>query len=267
MVIIISQSGETLDTLAAMREARRRGGHILAVVNVVGSSIAREADTVLYTAAGPEIAVASTKAYSTQLAAMYLVAFDLARRLNRMSDNQVREQIESLLALPAMLDAVLASQDEIQRFAASHFNAHSIFFMGRGLDYALAMEASLKLKEISYIHSEAYPGGELKHGTIALIEPGTLVVCPLTQPALVDKMISNIREVKARGALILGILTPSCQRAADVCDAVFMLPDVPALLAPVVAVTPTQLLAYYMSLNKGLDVDKPRNLAKSVTVE
>ena len=267
MVIIISQSGETLDTLAAMREARSRGGHILAVVNVVGSSIAREAAAVLFTAAGPEIAVASTKAYSTQLAALYLLAFSLAQRLNRMTAAEVGEKIDALLAGPAMIDSVLSSQAEIQRFAAAHFNAHSIVFMGLGLDYALAMEASLKLKEISYIHSEAYAGGELKHGTIALIEPGTLVICPLTQPALLDKMISNIREVKARGALILGILTPSCRKAADVCDAVFMLPDVPPLLAPLVAVTPTQLFAYYMSLNKGLDVDKPRNLAKSVTVE
>jgi glucosamine--fructose-6-phosphate aminotransferase (isomerizing) len=169
--------------------------------------------------------------------------------------------------LPTLLEKTLAHQDDIQRFAAAHFNAHSIFFIGRGLDYALSMEASLKLKEISYIHSEAYAGGELKHGTIALIEEGTLVVCPMTQPQLVEKMISNIREVKARGAVILGILTPACARAAEVCDLVIELPQIDPLLAPVVAVTPTQLFAYYMTVNKGFDVDKPRNLAKSVTVE
>jgi glucosamine--fructose-6-phosphate aminotransferase (isomerizing) len=267
LVIIISQSGETLDTLAAMREARQRGGRILAIVNVVGSSIAREADTVIYTAAGPEIAVASTKAYNTQLAALYLVAFYLAHLTGHITAQALAQRLKDLLALPELLDAVLVGQDAIQRFAATHFNARSIFFIGRGLDYALAMEASLKLKEISYIHSEAYAGGELKHGTIALIEEGTLVVCPLTQPALVDKMISNIREVKARGAVILGIVSPSCIKAADVCDTVIKIPDVDPLFAPVVAVTPTQLFAYYMSVNKGLDVDKPRNLAKSVTVE
>ncbi|MDW7657793.1 MAG: glutamine--fructose-6-phosphate transaminase (isomerizing) [Bacillota bacterium] len=267
LVIIISQSGETLDTLAAMREARQRGGRILAIVNVVGSSIAREADTVIYTAAGPEIAVASTKAYNTQLAALYLVAFHLAHLLERITAPDMAQRLKALLTLPEQLETVLVGQDAIQRFASAHFNARSIFFIGRGLDYALAMEASLKLKEISYIHSEAYAGGELKHGTIALIEEGTLVVCPLTQPSLVDKMVSNIREVKARGAVILGIVSPACIKAADVCDTVILIPDVDPLFAPVVAVTPTQLFAYYMSVNKGLDVDKPRNLAKSVTVE
>lgn len=267
LVIIISQSGETLDTLAAMREAKRRGGRILAIVNVVGSSIAREADTVLYTAAGPEIAVASTKAYNTQLAMLYLVALHLAQSFGRIAATALAERINDLQRLPAFLEDVLIGQDAIQRFASEHFNAHSIFFIGRGLDYALAMEASLKLKEISYIHSEAYAGGELKHGTIALIESGTLVVCPLTQPALIDKMISNIREVKARGAVVLGILSDNCARAADVCDTVIRIPAVDPLFAAVIAVTPTQLFAYYISVNKGLDVDKPRNLAKSVTVE
>lgn len=267
LVLIISQSGETLDTLAAMREARQRGGRILAIVNVVGSSIAREAEAVLYTGAGPEIAVASTKAYNTQLAALYLIAFHLAVKLGRLDNQNLQAWIKKMSELPDLLTATLKSQDHIQRFAASHFNARSIFFIGRGLDYALSMEASLKLKEISYIHSEAYAGGELKHGTIALIEEGTLVVCPLTQPALLDKMISNIREVKARGAVILGILAPSCARAAEICDEIIPIPDVDPLLAPLIAVTPTQLFAYYMSLNKGLDVDKPRNLAKSVTVE
>ena len=267
LVLIISQSGETLDTLAAMREARLRGGRILAIVNVVGSSIAREAEAVLYTGAGPEIAVASTKAYNTQLAALYLIGFHLASKLGRLDDAAIRIWVDKMSQLPDLLTETLMAQDRIQRFAAGHFNARSIFFIGRGLDYALSMEASLKLKEISYIHSEAYAGGELKHGTIALIEEGTLVVCPLTQPALLDKMMSNIREVKARGAVILGILAPSCARAAEICDEIIPIPDVDPLFAPLIAVTPTQLFAYYMSLNKGLDVDKPRNLAKSVTVE
>jgi glutamine---fructose-6-phosphate transaminase (isomerizing) len=267
LVVIISQSGETLDTLAAMREAQSRGGRILAIVNVVGSSIAREADSVIYTAAGPEIAVASTKAYNTQLAALDLLALHLAYRLGRLDRAELAGYIDKLAGLPAMISQALEVNDAVSRFAADHYNARSIFFIGRGMDYALAMEASLKLKEISYIHSEAYAGGELKHGTIALIEEGTLVVCPLTQPALVEKMISNIREVKARGAVVLGIMTPACSKAAAVCDAVIEIPDVEPLLAPIVAVTPTQLFAYYMSVNKGLDVDKPRNLAKSVTVE
>ena len=267
LVVIISQSGETLDTLAAMREAKRLGGHILAIVNVVGSSIAREADAVLYTAAGPEIAVASTKAYSTQLAAVYLLALKLAEVKGCLDQNDRLKFIDSLTRLPAQLEETLQTKDQIQRFVADHFNARNIFFIGRGLDYALAMEASLKLKEISYIHSEAYAGGELKHGTIALIEEGTLVVCPLTQPSLLDKMISNIREVKARGAVILGIVSPSCMKAAAVCDTIFPIPDTDPLFSSLLAVTPAQLFAYYMSVYKGLDVDKPRNLAKSVTVE
>lgn len=267
LTIIISQSGETLDTLAAMREAKKLGSQILAIVNVVGSSIAREADHVIYTMAGPEIAVASTKAYNTQLAALYLLAFQMAFELGRIDENTLKSYLDQMVGLPALLEQILANQDDIQRFASEHFNAHSIFFIGRGLDYALSMEASLKLKEISYIHSEAYAGGELKHGTIALIEEGTLVVCPMTQPHLVEKMISNIREVKARGAVILGILTPECARAAEVCDRIIEIPAIDPLLAPIVAVTPTQLFAYYMTINKGFDVDKPRNLAKSVTVE
>jgi len=267
IVIIISQSGETLDTLAAMREAKNRGASIIAIVNVVGSSIAREADYVLYTNAGPEIAVASTKAYNTQLSCVYLLAFEMAHLIGKITDEEYVNYQEQLLKIPDMISEVLERQAEIQRFASEHFNAESIFFIGRGLDYALSMEASLKLKEISYIHSEAYPGGELKHGTIALIEKGTLVVCPLTQDLLMDKMISNIQEVKARGAVVLGITTEKHTRAADVCDQIFYIPDVDPLLAPIVAVTPCQLFAYYMSVYKGCDVDKPRNLAKSVTVE
>lgn len=267
LVIIISQSGETLDTLAAMREAKGLGGKILAIVNVVGSSIAREADSVIYTAAGPEIAVASTKAYTTQLAALYLLAFQMAHTLGTIEQNEYERYLGLMKELPELLEETLSRRETVQRFAAEHFNAHSVFFIGRSLDYALSMEASLKLKEISYIHSEAYAGGELKHGTIALIEEGTLVVCPLTQSELMDKMISNIREVKARGAVILGIACDSCSKADDVCDTVIRIPDVDPLLAPIVAVTPAQLFAYYVTVNKGLDVDKPRNLAKSVTVE
>ncbi len=267
IVIIISQSGETLDTLAAMREAKSLGATVLSIVNVIGSSIAREADYVLYTAAGPEISVASTKAYNTQLSCIYLLAFQMAYLIGRLTEEEYLYYQEQLLLLPDMIAEVLKGQSEIQRFASQHYNADSIFFIGRGLDYALSMEASLKLKEISYIHSEAYPGGELKHGTIALIEKGTLVVCPLTQDSLMDKMISNIQEVKARGAVVLGIATEKQTRAAEVCDEVFYIPSVDPLLAPAVAVTPCQLFAYYMAVNKGCDVDKPRNLAKSVTVE
>ncbi len=268
LVIIISQSGETLDTLAAMREAKSRGGRILAIVNVVGSSIAREADAVIYTAAGPEIAVASTKAYNTQLAALSLLAIEMGRLTRNLDEATYDHYVKELGRLPELLQSTLEAKDEIQRFASQHFNEKSIFFIGRGLDYAISMEASLKLKEISYIHSEAYPGGELKHGTIALIEQGTMVVCPLTQESVLDKMISNIREVKARGAIIFGIATPACAaRAEEVCDVMVRLPAVDPILAPIIAVTPAQLFAYYMTVHKGFDVDKPRNLAKSVTVE
>ncbi|NLW11868.1 MAG: glutamine--fructose-6-phosphate transaminase (isomerizing), partial [Clostridiaceae bacterium] len=267
LVIIISQSGETLDTLAAMREAKKLGARIIAIVNVVGSSIAREADSVIYTAAGPEIAVASTKAYNTQLVALYLLAFQMAHTLGRIEQTVYEDYLKKMLELPALMEETLSRRETVQRFAAEHFNVHSVFFIGRSLDYALSMEASLKLKEISYIHSEAYAGGELKHGTIALIEEGTLVVCPLTQNDLMDKMISNIREVKARGAVVLGIARDSCEKAAEVCDTIIRIPDIDSLLAPVIAITPAQLFAYYVTVNKGLDVDKPRNLAKSVTVE
>jgi glutamine---fructose-6-phosphate transaminase (isomerizing) len=267
LAVVISQSGETLDTMAAMREAKRRGARTFAIVNVVGSSIAREADDVLYTMAGPEIAVASTKAYNTQLAAVYLLTFRLAVLLGRMTEAECAVWTERLLALPDSLERIVSDRGILQRFAYEHFNARSVFFIGRGLDFALSMEGSLKLKEISYIHSEAYAGGELKHGTIALIEEGTLVVCPLTQLGLLDKMIGNIREVKARGAVVLGIASESTPKVDEVCDAVFRIPDVDPLLAPLLAVTPMQLFAYYVAVNKGCDVDKPRNLAKSVTVE
>lgn len=268
ITIVISQSGETLDTLMAMREAKNKGSRILGIVNVVGSSIAREADDVLYTWAGPEIAVASTKAYNTQLAALYLVALNFAQKRGLLDDETLQNYLNELQKLPFQVDTVLQKKELIQKFAYQHFNAKSVFFIGRSLDYALSMEGSLKLKEISYIHSEAYAGGELKHGTIALIEEGTLVVCPLTQDQLFDKMISNIREVKARGAVVLAItLEKYVEEVEKVADAVISIPDMDPLFAPAVAVTPLQLFAYYVSVMKGNDVDKPRNLAKSVTVE
>jgi len=267
LVIIISQSGETLDTLAAMREAKSRGARILSIVNVVGSSIARESNDLLYTWAGPEIAVASTKAYNTQLCALYLVAIDFAFKLGQITEEMYKSLLIELKKIPEIVEEVLKTKDVIQKFAAQHYNAKSIFFIGRGLDYALSMEGSLKLKEISYIHSEAYAGGELKHGTIALIEKGTLVVCPMTQDTLMDKMISNIVEVKSRGAVILAITQEKNSKVDKVADVVVNIPNINPLLAPIAAVTPLQLFAYYMSVLKGCDVDKPRNLAKSVTVE
>lgn len=267
LAIIISQSGETLDTLFALREAKARGAKVLSIVNVVGSSIARDSDNVLYTWAGPEIAVASTKAYNTQLSAIYLVTLDLARKRVGMQGQRYDELISQLREVPGMLESVLSNKEIIQKFAAEHYNAKSIFFIGRGLDYALSMEGSLKLKEISYIHSEAYAGGELKHGTIALIEEGTLVVCPMTQEDLLEKMISNIREVKARGAVVMAITQERNKDVAKVADTVVTIPDIAPELAPVIGVTPLQLFAYYMAVGKGCDVDKPRNLAKSVTVE
>jgi glucosamine--fructose-6-phosphate aminotransferase (isomerizing) len=267
MVIIISQSGETLDTLFALREAKKKGARTLSIVNVVGSSIARESDDVLYTWAGPEIAVASTKAYNTQLSALYLIALDFAMKKGQIEEAFYKKVIEEMKTIPQIIENVLENREVIQKFASKHYNSKSIFFIGRGLDYALSMEGSLKLKEISYIHSEAYAGGELKHGTIALIEEGTLVICPMTQDNLMDKMISNIREVKARGATVLAIAKESNQQVSKAADVVVTIPDIDSLIAPIAAVTPLQLLAYYMAIQKGCDVDKPRNLAKSVTVE
>lgn len=267
IVIIISQSGETLDTIAALREAKKRGARIMSIVNVVGSSIARESNDLLYTWAGPEIAVASTKAYNTQLSALYLIALDLAVKSGNMDKAELKKIIDDLKSIPAAVEKILSQKGSIQKFASQHFNSKSIFFIGRGLDYALSMEGSLKLKEISYIHSEAYAGGELKHGTIALIEEGTLVVCPMTQDVLMEKMISNIKEVKARGAVVLAITQEKNIDVEKVADVVVTIPNVDPFVAPIAAVTPLQLFAYYMALQKGCDVDKPRNLAKSVTVE
>ena len=268
LVITISQSGETLDTMAALREARRLGGHILSIVNVVGSSIARESDQVLYTWAGPEIAVATTKAYTTQLALLSLLALWLARRLDTVSDGEYRAALTAFQELPGKMEEVLSRRDDIQYFASQYFNHNSIFFIGRNLDYALGLEGSLKLKEISYIHSEAYASGELKHGTISLIEDGTLVVALSTYSRLFAKAMSNVVEVKARGADVLALtVVPHRAEMARTADGVMTIPDIHALLLPCLGVVPLQLFAYYVALMRGCDIDKPRNLAKSVTVE
>ena len=267
LVIIISQSGETADTLAAMREAKKRGAKIAAVVNVVGSTISREADAVLYTHAGPEIAVASTKAYNTQLMAIYMIALELGRLSGNLALEDYKRYVEGLKNVPTLMKTVLQTKDQLARFASRHFSQNSVFFIGRGLDYVLSMEASLKLKEISYIHSEAYAAGELKHGTIALIEDGTLVVAIAMQRRLFDKTVSNIKEVRARGAKVLAVCFEGSDMPSDIADEVISLPDTDDIFAPLLAVTPMQLFAYYMTVEKGLDVDKPRNLAKSVTVE
>ena len=267
LVIIISQSGETIDTLFALREAKKKGAKILSIVNVVGSSIARESDSVFYVNAGPEIAVASTKAYNNQLLSIYLISTYFSKIRETISNEEYKKILEGIERVPSCIEKILRTKDDIQKFASKNYNAKSIFFIGRGLDYALSMEGSLKLKEISYIHSEAYPGGELKHGTIALIERGTLVVCTLTQDELFEKILSNIKEVKARGAAVLAITQKDNKYLEQIADAVIKIPELLHTLLPVIAVTPMQLFAYYMSVFKGNDVDKPRNLAKSVTVE
>ncbi len=268
LVIVISQSGETLDTMAALRQARQLGGHILSIVNVVGSSIARESDQVLYTWAGPEIAVATTKAYTTQLALLSLLALWLARELGTVSQEEYRAALAAFQELPGKLEQVLARRDDIQYFASKYFNHNSIFFIGRNLDYALGLEGSLKLKEISYIHSEAYASGELKHGTISLIEEGTLVVALGAYSRLFPKVISNVLEVKSRGAGVLALTTqPHQEEMARIADAVMTIPEIHELLLPCLGVVPLQLFAYYVALMRGCDIDKPRNLAKSVTVE
>ncbi|MCR5663703.1 MAG: glutamine--fructose-6-phosphate transaminase (isomerizing) [Oscillospiraceae bacterium] len=268
LVIVISQSGETLDSMAALRLAKSLGAHILSIVNVVGSSIARESDEVLYTWAGPEIAVATTKAYSTQLAVLTMLGLHFARLLGTLPEAEIDAVVSELLALPARLEEVLANTDSIQYLASRCFNHNSVFFIGRNLDYALGLEGSLKLKEISYIHSEAYASGELKHGTISLIEPGTLVIALGTYTQLFDKAMSNVIEVKARGADIVALTTDS--RRADmekVTPNVLSVPDTHRFLQPSLGIVPLQLFAYYVALQRGCDIDKPRNLAKSVTVE
>jgi len=267
LVVIISQSGETADTLAALREAKRRGARILSVVNVVGSSIARDSDDVIYTWAGPEIAVATTKAYSTQLSVMYLFATFLAKQKGLIDEQGEKNIIEVLLKLPPLMEQILENKENIQYFASKFYNSKDVFFLGRGVDYAVALEGSLKLKEISYIHSEAYAAGELKHGTISLIEDGTLVVALATQGALYDKILSNIKEVKARGAVVLALAQEGDTQIEQEADFVIYIPKCDDLIAPSLAVVPLQLFGYYISVARGCDVDKPRNLAKSVTVE
>jgi glucosamine--fructose-6-phosphate aminotransferase (isomerizing) len=267
MVIIVSQSGETADSLAALRLAKSRGTKVIAIVNVVGSSIAREADYVLYTWAGLEIAVASTKAYFVQVALFTLLAYKLGEVKGFVSTEQTLDLLDSLLKLPAITQELLDKQETIKQMASEFVNNRNVFFLGRGLDYAMALEASLKLKEISYIHSEAYPAGELKHGTISLIVEDFPVIALVTQAALVEKMVSNIKEVKARGAKVILIGRPGLDHTHDFSDREFILPEVHEDLMPLVSIIPLQLFAYYSSVLRGLDVDKPRNLAKSVTVE
>ena len=267
LVIIISQSGETADSLAALREAKSQGVQTLAIVNVVGSSIAREADHVIYTYAGPEIAVATTKAYSTQLIVGYLVSIELAYARGQIGDGEYDRLIAELKTLPEKIERVIEDKERIQWFAAKFSNAREAFFIGRGIDYAISLEGSLKMKEISYVHSEAYAAGELKHGTISLIENGTLVIGILTQEALYEKMISNMAECKSRGAYLMGITNYGNYNTEDTADFTVYIPKTDPHFTASLAVIPLQLLGYYLSITKGLDVDKPRNLAKSVTVE
>lgn len=270
LVIVISQSGETLDTMAALREAKKRGGYILSIVNVVGSSIARESDDVLYTWAGPEIAVATTKAYSTQLAVLDMIGLAFSEALGTVKKEEYDEAVAELQKLPEKMEQFLASEscEAIPKYASQYFNHNSVFFIGRNLDYALGLEGSLKLKEISYIHSEAYASGELKHGTISLIEDGTLVIALGTYAPLFDKAMSNVVEVKARGADVLALATESHRgEMAKTVENVITIPDTAQMLLPSLGVVPLQLLAYYIALQRGCDIDKPRNLAKSVTVE
>ena len=267
LVIVISQSGETADSLAALREARERGARTLGIVNVIGSSIAREAENVLYTLAGPEIAVATTKAYSTQLVAGYLLAIEIGRVRGNISEEQYSAFIADIEKLPGQIEGLLEEQERIQWFASKFSNAHDVFFIGRGVDYAICLEGSLKMKEVSYVHSEAYAAGELKHGTISLIEDGTLVVGSLTQPALFEKTISNMVEVKSRGAYLMGLTSYGNYSVEDTANFTVYVPRTDPHFANSLAIIPLQLMAYYISVAKGLDVDKPRNLAKSVTVE
>ena len=267
LVLIVSQSGETADSLAALRQARALGSRTMGIVNVVGSSIAREADSVLYTWAGPEIAVATTKAYSTQLIALYLLALKFASARGTLRKEELQTMLEDLRQLPEQISLLLSHKEKVQKFANRYLAAEHIFFIGRGIDYAISLEGSLKLKEISYIHSEAYAAGELKHGTISLIEEGRLVVAVLTQPELYKKTISNIVEVKSRGAFVMAVTTAGNTEVEKVADYVIYIPETNPYFTNSLAVIPLQLFGYYVAIGKGLDVDKPRNLAKSVTVE
>ena len=267
LVIVVSQSGETADSLAALREAKKRGIKTLGIVNVVGSSIAREADSVFYTLAGPEISVATTKAYSTQLIAMYVLAVQFAKVRGVIDEEAYAGYLRELRSLPEKIEKIIEDKERLQWFASKQANAKDVFFVGRGLDYACCMEGSLKMKEISYIHSEAYAAGELKHGTISLIEDGTLVIGVLTQPELYEKTVSNLVECRSRGAYLMAVTTYGNYNIEDTADFVIYIPKTDPHFTVSLAVIPLQLMGYYVSVAKGLDVDKPRNLAKSVTVE
>ena len=267
LVVIISQSGETADSLAALREAKRQGVKVLGIVNVVGSAIAREADYVFYTLAGPEIAVATTKAYSAQLVACDVLAVALGRARGALEEEKVKELMSDLLSLPGKVERIIEDKERIQWFANKFANINDVFFLGRGLDYAACMEGSLKMKEISYIHSEAYAAGELKHGTISLVEKGTMVIGVATQKRIFEKTVSNMVEVKTRGAYLCGITSAGNYSMEDTADFVLYVPKSDEHFSATLTVIPLQLLAYYVAVNRGIDVDKPRNLAKSVTVE
>ena len=267
LIIVVSQSGETADTLAVLRDGQRQGARVLAITNVVGSSVSREADDVIYTLAGPEIAVASTKAYVTQLAAFYILGLYFGRLKETITEEYAEEIKAEMLTIPEKIERALEMKEELQKYADKHYNHRDIYFLGRGLDYAVAMEGSLKLKEISYIHCDAYAGGELKHGPIALIDKGTAVITLLTQEALKDKMISNVREVSTRGGNIFAVVNEGDETSKEVVDSLVYIPKTIDLLTPMISVVPLQLISYYVAKQKGCDVDKPRNLAKSVTVE
>lgn len=267
VMVVISQSGETADTLAALREAKRNNIKVMAVTNVVGSSVAREADRVIYTHAGPEIAVASTKAYSTQLLIMYLLALYLAGVRGNYQKNELKRLTEELASIDQLVEKALQEEEKIKELAHKYKDVDTTFFLGRGFDYAVAQEGALKLKEISYVYAEAYAAGELKHGPLALIDEGVPVLALISQDKLVEKSMSNIKEVKARGAVVVAICKENLQESCQECDEQILLPNVDPILAPIVAVIPLQIFAYYMAIFRGADVDKPRNLAKSVTVE
>jgi glucosamine--fructose-6-phosphate aminotransferase (isomerizing) len=267
LVLVISQSGETADTLAALREAKRKGARVVAITNVVGSSVSREADDVIYTWAGPEIAVASTKAYITQLVAIYLLTIFIGQKLKLISEGEAAQLLGQLKELPKQTEEIIAGKEKIHRLAKYIADWDDVFFIGRSLDYAVALEGSLKLKEVSYIHAEAYAAGELKHGTLALIVPGIPVISLVTQEEVYDKTVSNIKEVKARDAYVIAVAFAGKSEIEKVVDQVIYLPRTATLIAPILAVIPLQLIAYYAAVLRGADVDKPRNLAKSVTVE
>ena len=267
LTIVISQSGETMDTLYALKEARKRGSRVISIVNVVGSTIASESEDVVYTWAGPEIAVATTKAYTAQLIVLYLTALYFGQVRACASQADIDRAIKQIERLPEVVGELIESREQVQYLASLYFNSKDIFFIGRNIDYALALEGSLKLKEISYIHSEAYAAGELKHGTISLIEDGTLVIALCTYAPLRDKMISNIREVKARGAVVIALARCGDTAVAEAADHVIYMPEWEQLTMPSLTIIPLQLFAYYVASLKGCDIDKPRNLAKSVTVE